>query len=599
MNLYELLKQNQFRGLSTQLLRLFLGQLLEALCALRRVGIIHCDLKPENVLLTSLHSGELKLIDLGSACADGRTVYTYIQSRFYRAPEVVLGAPYGAPIDMWSLGCLAAELFLGLPIFPGASEYNLLQRITEALGPPPEGLMAGAKHAARFFARAPGGGWALQTPAEHEALTGTAPALGKRYFAATTLPGLVQGAPLRRGLSEQEALREAAQRVALLDWLQGCLELDPAARWTPLQAAAHPFITGAPLLAPWRPPHEHGGGVRRAGPVPPAFHIGSPQPSPRSAAAAAWPGGALPVAAPHSLHDPSPLGGAPGASLPDQYAALMASRHAQLRAQAAALYGAPAPAPVPIAAASLPPQSAFAPRSWVGPAVRGSPLAAASAAPFVVGTAPSNMFGGGGFVLASQGSSAGAQLPPPPLQGGSPRATRRRCASVCWPEIVRCLTPGWHNFLAGRLRAACRSSPPPCARQKPAGAAAASGRGTWSRRWRRRRPPRRRWRRCRRPRRRRRGRTSLRSSAQSAPLSGRGLCSELIAAQTQLPSFVESSCWFFERIGARWCARARVHYYACVTVLHRTYIPSTHARVQQQSFSVQSKSPFSLSCPFC
>jgi serine/threonine protein kinase len=73
---------------------------IEALWVLRSANVIHCDLKPENILIKSLETGEIKLIDFGSACFQNRTVYQYIQSRFYRSPEVVLGSPYGMPIDM-------------------------------------------------------------------------------------------------------------------------------------------------------------------------------------------------------------------------------------------------------------------------------------------------------------------------------------------------------------------------------------------------------------------------------------------------------------------------------------------------------------------
>jgi len=83
---------------------------------------------------TSLQSPQIKVIDFGSACHERQTVYTYIQSRFYRSPEVLLGMSYTAAIDMWSLGCIAVELFLGLPLFPGTSEYNQLTRIVEMLG---------------------------------------------------------------------------------------------------------------------------------------------------------------------------------------------------------------------------------------------------------------------------------------------------------------------------------------------------------------------------------------------------------------------------------------------------------------------------------
>jgi len=78
----------------------------------------------------------IKIIDLGSACFEGFDFFHYIQSRFYRSPEVLLGLPYDSSIDMWSLGCICAELFLGIPIFPGNSEYDQLARIIKILGLP-------------------------------------------------------------------------------------------------------------------------------------------------------------------------------------------------------------------------------------------------------------------------------------------------------------------------------------------------------------------------------------------------------------------------------------------------------------------------------
>jgi dual specificity protein kinase YAK1 len=91
-------------------------------------------LKPENILLRSLEVPSIKVIDFGSACLENQQTYSYIQSRFYRSPEVLLGLKYTTAIDMWSFGCIVAELFLGLPIFPGNSEYNQLTRITETMG---------------------------------------------------------------------------------------------------------------------------------------------------------------------------------------------------------------------------------------------------------------------------------------------------------------------------------------------------------------------------------------------------------------------------------------------------------------------------------
>ena len=148
VNLYELIKQNQYRGLGLNLVRVFTGQLLDAMCMLKDARIIHCDLKPENILLTayahaldrrsncSEESPNIKVVDFGSACHAAHTVFTYIQSRFYRSPEVMLGLPYSTAIDMWSVGCIAVELFLGLPLFPGSSEYNQITRIIEMFGYP-------------------------------------------------------------------------------------------------------------------------------------------------------------------------------------------------------------------------------------------------------------------------------------------------------------------------------------------------------------------------------------------------------------------------------------------------------------------------------
>lgn len=84
--------------------------------------IVHCDLKPENILLKTSLKSAIKLIDFGSGCLLGKQIYTYIQSRFYRAPEIILGIQYGHPIDMWSFACILFELYTGYPMFTGEDE---------------------------------------------------------------------------------------------------------------------------------------------------------------------------------------------------------------------------------------------------------------------------------------------------------------------------------------------------------------------------------------------------------------------------------------------------------------------------------------------
>lgn len=155
-NLYELLKRRQFRGLPIGTVKNIVKQALVGMRELGQRRIVHCDLKPENILLVSDEvmnrlldskpvmgdaNSIIKLIDFGSACFEEKTGFTYIQSRFYRSPEVLVGINYDSAIDMWSLGCVAAELFLGLPILPGVHELDQLGRIQEMIGDVPEWML--------------------------------------------------------------------------------------------------------------------------------------------------------------------------------------------------------------------------------------------------------------------------------------------------------------------------------------------------------------------------------------------------------------------------------------------------------------------------
>lgn len=100
-------------------------------------NIIHCDIKPENVVFKELGKSGIKLIDFGSACFSHKKEFTYIQSRYYRAPEIVLMKPYDNKIDVWSLGCLIFEIFTGTPLFPSRTEDEQMQMLLATLGAPP------------------------------------------------------------------------------------------------------------------------------------------------------------------------------------------------------------------------------------------------------------------------------------------------------------------------------------------------------------------------------------------------------------------------------------------------------------------------------
>ena len=151
INLYEFLRLNHFQGVSTSLIKCFAKQILNALEYTSSLKVIHCDLKPENVLLVNPQKAVIKLIDFGSSCFRSERLHTYIQSRFYRAPEIMLGIPYSCAIDMWSFGCILMELYMGQPLWPGECEKDQLLHIISYMGLPPEGVLNVSTRKGLFF----------------------------------------------------------------------------------------------------------------------------------------------------------------------------------------------------------------------------------------------------------------------------------------------------------------------------------------------------------------------------------------------------------------------------------------------------------------
>ncbi len=221
MNLYEFIKSNSFRGFSLKLIRRFTKQMLSSLNLLKKQKVIHCDLKPENILLRHPMHSEIKVIDFGSSCFENEKVYTYIQSRFYRSPEVILGMTYGLPIDMWSLGCILAELYTGVPIFPGENEQEQLACIMEVFGPPEKHLIEKSTRKKLFF-----------------------DSMGK--------PRLTVSSKGRRRRPSSKTLQQVLKcdDEPFLDFLARCLRWDPDRRLKPEDAIRHEFITGQKTSVP-------------------------------------------------------------------------------------------------------------------------------------------------------------------------------------------------------------------------------------------------------------------------------------------------------------------------------------------------------------
>lgn len=262
MNLYEFIKAHDFKGFSLRLIRRFCKQMLSSLVLLRSHRVIHCDLKPENILLAHPLHSEIKVIDFGSSCFETEKVYTYIQSRFYRSPEVILGMSYGLPIDMWSLGCILAELLTGYPIFPGENEQEQLACIMEIFGPPEKHLIEKSSRKKLFF-----------------------DSLGK--------PRVTVSSKGRRRRPSSKTLQQALKcdDEAFLDFIARCLRWDPDRRMKPDDAMHHEFITGVRRSS--RRPMANGSSTFSSSPLKrpmPAQQRARPLPEPPVAGTKSGPG---------------------------------------------------------------------------------------------------------------------------------------------------------------------------------------------------------------------------------------------------------------------------------------------------------------------
>ncbi|ESO82954.1 hypothetical protein LOTGIDRAFT_204877 [Lottia gigantea] len=132
-------------GLASELIKSYMFQLLQGIAFCHAHRVLHRDLKPQNLLIDT--QGNIKLADFGLARAFGVPVRTYtheVVTLWYRAPEILLGSRfYSTPVDVWSLGCIFAEMITRRPLFPGDSEIDQLFRIFRTLGTPDENTWPG------------------------------------------------------------------------------------------------------------------------------------------------------------------------------------------------------------------------------------------------------------------------------------------------------------------------------------------------------------------------------------------------------------------------------------------------------------------------
>ncbi|KAG2744954.1 kinase-like protein [Suillus brevipes Sb2] len=236
MNLRDVVKRfGKDVGLNIKAVRAYAHQLFLALSLLKKVNIMHADIKPDNILVNEQKT-LLKLCDLGSASdASENDITPYLVSRFYRAPEIILGVPYDPALDIWSIGCTLYELYTGKILFPGRSNNQMLLLMMELKGRFNTKMIKKAKFGEMYFDEM-GGFESVET----DRVTGT----NVVREVHISKPSRDLRARLMPPASVKMKDDEMKLLTSFIDLLDKCMALDPARRITPKEALIHPFIRG-------------------------------------------------------------------------------------------------------------------------------------------------------------------------------------------------------------------------------------------------------------------------------------------------------------------------------------------------------------------
>jgi serine/threonine-protein kinase PRP4 len=234
LNLREVLKKfGRDIGINLKAIRAYSQQLFLGLSLLKKCQYLHADLKPDNILVNEGRN-MLKICDLGSASSITENITApYLVSRFYRAPEIILGLPYDTGIDVWSIGCTLFELYTGKILFTGRNNNGMLRSIMECRGRFPSKLLRKGTLTYNYFDDL------LNFQAiDEDRVTGR----------MTTKMIEIKAKPVRdlrarlvpKGKKMEESERKEGE--LFLDLLDKCLDLRPEKRITPMEALKHPFI---------------------------------------------------------------------------------------------------------------------------------------------------------------------------------------------------------------------------------------------------------------------------------------------------------------------------------------------------------------------
>ena len=233
-NLYDFYKyltdNNNTEYFTVERIQKLTKQILICLDFIHDLRIIHCDLKPENILMKSITDIKCKVIDFGSSCFIHDHLSAYIQSRSYRAPEVILGCRYDYKIDMWSLGCILAEIYTGNVLFQNDSIQSMLARIIGICGPFPNWMYEKGKLVKDFFTKEKLLYMEPNATDNNESMNQTSPQeKGKKVHILV---------PKKTSLRK----RIRTNNEQFFNFLSGLLKIDPNDRLSAKEALNHPFI---------------------------------------------------------------------------------------------------------------------------------------------------------------------------------------------------------------------------------------------------------------------------------------------------------------------------------------------------------------------
>lgn len=230
LNLREVLKKfGRDVGINLKAVRAYGQQIFLALSLMRKCNIMHADLKPDNILVSESRT-LLKICDLGSASDTSENALTpYLASRFYRAPEVILGLQYDASMDMWAIGCTLYEMYTGKILFPGRTNNQMLRLFMECKGRFPQKLLRKAAFAGTHF-----------DDQYNFNSTEVDKATGEEVVRVLNIARPVKD--LRSRLLPGADPSEKSLVLQFIDLLERCTDLDGGKRLTPSEALKHPFI---------------------------------------------------------------------------------------------------------------------------------------------------------------------------------------------------------------------------------------------------------------------------------------------------------------------------------------------------------------------